>query len=232
MSRNKPVGARRRTDKIPDRLEAAMALPDDVFRKVAAKVLDNAFSPDPVQLTDYYRRMIALDAGLRQERALGALYMAAEQGDPQLLEALWTRGVSGADGSYTVFARRRALNAIRSTRDPGCGKILAGWVRGDPFGFVKVLRVDPLQVADDIKPALALLIAAGGELDQEDVARIARVMELHTGYRHLALDSSHSRMSRRAYAQGWDLEHFISLPMTDIVAADALAGIIRADDAA
>lgn len=212
-----------RKTRINQALRIVLELPKKEFQALSHRIRTDLSSASPDLQVSYYWRAMRSGVDLQKDEARGALRLAASQMNPALLDALLQKGFPGWQEDFGDFPRLRVLGAIESARDPGCGAILARFVNKDPSVFVAALRVNAAQLANNPKPALAIVIATRGSFDHKTLEVISRALGSSTPYASLFHDSTHGELARRAYAQRWDLEQFISLPLREIRTLDARA---------
>lgn len=210
-----------RKNRIDQALRVLLELPEKEFRALAQRTRADLSSASAGLRAGYYRRATRTGVELQKDEARGALRLAASQMDPALLDAMLQKGFPGWQEDFGEFPRQRVLGAIESARDPGCGAILARFVSQDPSVFIAPLRINAAQLANNPKPALAIVIATGGDFDQKTLEVISRALGPGHDYAALFQGSAHGVLARRTYARRWDLARFISLPLREIRKLDA-----------
>lgn len=199
-------------------------LPDEAFRSLARRVTFSLCTASVDLQMAYFRRVIDLGMAVQPDIARDLILPTVKHQDPVLLESFLEISFPHHQKISGVLPLYQIICAITSARDPGCGAILARILMKSPASYFGVLRIEGTQLANNPKPALAILIANHGVVDEASLGAISRELRSKSDYAALFAASAHGDLARRAYAWRWDLEQFVGLPLREIRKLDARAG--------
>jgi hypothetical protein len=189
-----------------------MALPDHLFSLVSVAIIKRLEKIPFYEEIPVYRRMGKLDV-INKKAAIDFLTPVARANEPALFERVLNIGFPLKGATFDDFILLQAVEAIQ---DPGTAAIMARWIMAQPQRYMNACRINPHKIANNPKPAIALLTIPGFDISEMDMNIIHRTLAGRSPMANLFMPSNHQRLVRYAFSKQTSLAQVLGCKLREL----------------